>query len=222
MKKILLIVLSLTVASFANISNIGEKAEIISIVSTKKINKSQNIKVDEKSDTINIFKTKDNSISLDNITKTNIGKGTGNKKKKKFADGYHKYDKEFKAVADKLSIPIILLKAVTLTENAGFESDIKMKNTNGTYDYGLTQINTIWLKKYGLSEKEILKPMYNIFVSGVILKDLINRHGPSLEAIGRYHSATPKYKKVWLSRLKTNLVKIAENDIHYQDGKLKY
>lgn len=234
MRKIILTILSLTVASFANISNIGEKAEIISIVSTKKANKSQHIKVDTKSDTINIFKAKDNnvnmenivnidnSIDMDNIAKINIKKSTGNKGKKKFAEGYHKYDREFKAVADKLNIPVILLKAVTLTENAGFKSDIKMKNTNGTYDYGLTQINTIWLKKYGLSEKEILKPIYNIFVSGVILKDLINRHGPSLETIGRYHSATPKYKKVWLSRFKSNLVKIAENDIHYQNGKLKY
>lgn len=138
---------------------------------------------------------------------------------KKFSKNYYKYDKEFKIVADKLNIPYIILKAVTLTENGSFESNIKMKNSNGTHDYGLTQINTIWLKKYGLSEKEILKPMYNIFVSGVILKDLINRHGASLDTIGRYHSSTPKYKAIWLKRFKNNLMYIAKYDMKYRQEK---
>lgn len=137
----------------------------------------------------------------------------------KFSEDYYKYDKEFKAVAKKLNIPYILLKAVTLTENSSFKSNIKMKNSNGTHDYGLTQINTIWLKKYGLTEKEILKPMYNIFVSGVILKDLINRHGASLDTIGRYHSSTNKYKIVWLKRFKDNLVYIAQYDSKYKKEK---
>lgn len=137
----------------------------------------------------------------------------------KFSENYYKYDKEFKAVAEKLNIPYIILKAVTLTENSSFKSNIKMKNTNGTHDYGLTQINTIWLKKYGLSEGEILKPMYNIFVSGVILKDLINRHGASLDTIGRYHSSTQKYKQVWLKRFKDNLIYIAQYDAKYKQEK---
>ena len=41
--------------------------------------------------------------------------------------------------------------------------DIKSKmNRNGTYDYGRMQINTIWLKYYGLTESQMLDEETNI------------------------------------------------------------
>jgi hypothetical protein len=41
--------------------------------------------------------------------------------------------------------------------------DIKSKmNKNGTYDYGRMQINTIWLKYFGLTESQALDEVTNI------------------------------------------------------------
>lgn len=42
---------------------------------------------------------------------------------------------------------------------------INHKNWNGTKDYGLFQINSIWLKQLKLSSKALLKPMVNVGVA---------------------------------------------------------
>jgi lysozyme C len=42
---------------------------------------------------------------------------------------------------------------------------INHKNRNGTKDYGLFQINSIWLKQLKLTSKDLLKPMVNIGVA---------------------------------------------------------
>ena len=38
-------------------------------------------------------------------------------------------------------------------------------NRNGTKDFGLYQINSIWLKELGLTKKQILHPQVNISVA---------------------------------------------------------
>lgn len=128
---------------------------------------------------------------------------------------FYKYDNEFKAAEQVHNVPFFLLKAIAMTENDSFNPDIKRLNSNNTYDYGLMQVNTIWLNSFNVSEDRALTPRSNINMSAKILSNIINEHGYSWSSIGRYHSATDKYKQIWLARLKKNLIFIIRNDSKY-------
>lgn len=77
-----------------------------------------------------------------------------------------------------------------------------VSNTNGTYDLGPMQINTIWLpelsQKWGVSEETAKRwikddPCTNMGVSAWILRSHYNETGSLSKAIQYYHSRTPKY-----------------------------
>ncbi|EAL5901955.1 hypothetical protein DSE64_00225 [Campylobacter lari] len=127
-------------------------------------------------------------------------------------ENFYKYDKDFKIAARKYNIPMALLKAIALTENAAYEHNIIGRNKNQTRDYGLMQINSIHLKRYGVSEKEIVKVSANIDIAARLLYEIIQRYGFNWNAIGRYHSANDKYKNIWLDKVMKNLVAIVLKD----------
>ncbi|MBI1215050.1 MAG: transglycosylase SLT domain-containing protein [Alphaproteobacteria bacterium] len=73
-------------------------------------------------------------------------------------------------------------------------------NTNGTYDLGPMQINTIWVPQlsryWGVSEKTALRwvrddACVNIGVGTWILRSKMNETGSLAGGIAHYHSATP-------------------------------
>ncbi len=128
---------------------------------------------------------------------------------------YNKYDHLFQKYEEKYGVSYFLLKAVAVTENDQLDPYIIRRNTNNTKDLGLMQINTLWIKEFpelGLSESNLLDPDKNIEVAAIILSGLIKQYGYSWETIGRYHSATPKFKRIWLSRIKKNIVMLAKLD----------
>ncbi|MCV3458588.1 lytic transglycosylase domain-containing protein [Campylobacter lari] len=127
-------------------------------------------------------------------------------------ENFYKYDKDFKAAARKYNIPMALLKAIALTENAAYKHNIIGKNKNQTRDYGLMQINSIHLKRYKIAEKDIVKSSVNIDTAARLLHEIIQKHGFSWNAIGRYHSANDKYKNIWLDKVMKNLVAIVLKD----------
>lgn len=74
----------------------------------------------------------------------------------------------------------------------------KSANTNGTHDYGVMQVNTLWLSQQGLdgiTPAELKnKACLNIWVGTWILaKQIIGANGDTWRGIGNYHSRTPKY-----------------------------
>jgi soluble lytic murein transglycosylase-like protein len=76
------------------------------------------------------------------------------------------------------------------------------------------QINSIHfkkLKKYGITEANIMNPRVNIYVGSWLLSESIKRNGFNFDAIGNYHSATQKHKDVWLSKLIKELKKEYKN-----------
>lgn len=67
-------------------------------------------------------------------------------------------------------------------------------NTNGTYDYGVMQINTIWepvLRRLGIPWSSLSDPCTNVMAGSWILATQIQKYGYDWKAIGSYHSATP-------------------------------
>ncbi|PIE44791.1 MAG: hypothetical protein CSA44_03195 [Gammaproteobacteria bacterium] len=107
----------------------------------------------------------------------------------------------FQEAANKHAIPVEYLLAVSYTESR-FKPKVKGHNKNGSKDYGLMQINSIWSKQakhMGYSWKKITtNPCTNIMFGGQILKDNRKRMGSWSAAIGAYNAGfakTPKAKK---------------------------
>lgn len=61
-----------------------------------------------------------------------------------------------------------------------------------SYDVGLMQINSQWIKKWNLDPISLLDPQTNIRYGVRILQDEIKRHGPNWRAVGANHSPNPE------------------------------
>lgn len=67
-------------------------------------------------------------------------------------------------------------------------------NAGGSVDFGLTQINSIWLphlSKFGITSTHLMDPCINLNVGAYILALSMKKHGNTWQAIGAYHSNTP-------------------------------
>lgn len=60
--------------------------------------------------------------------------------------------------------------------------------TGRSFDSGIMQVNNFWLKKYGIPLEAAFDPLANIYLGSWILKQEIDRHGQTWEAVGAYHS----------------------------------
>lgn len=64
-------------------------------------------------------------------------------------------------------------------------------NTNGTYDYGLMQINSSWYRTLGPERWNMLSDAcYNTKVGAWILAQCIKRYGYTWNAVGCYNSSS--------------------------------
>jgi len=88
-----------------------------------------------------------------------------------------------------------ILRAIARVES-GFKPDAFNRNSNGTYDYGLMQINSSWARVLGEKLWSSLgDPCTNVKVGAWILSDCIRRYGYTWEAVGSYNAET-KHKRV--------------------------
>lgn len=87
-------------------------------------------------------------------------------------------------------------------------------NTNGSYDLGPMQINTIWLpalsKRFDMSEEKVEYKLkndacFNVDTAAIILKDHLKNEPDFLMALGNYHSKTPKHNRKYRTRILKNL-----------------
>lgn len=102
-------------------------------------------------------------------------------------------------------IPATVLVAVLETEN-GLAGEAN-PNTNGTYDYGPMQINTVWvekLQKYGVTRQQIqYNACVNIAVGAWILSQTIANTGSRWLGIGNYHSYTASLNEQYQLKVKS-------------------
>ena len=99
------------------------------------------------------------------------------------------------AAAIHYGLPPRILWAIRKAE--GGQIAMARKDSNGTYDYGAFQINSIWLprlKAYGISKQRLMRsPCANAYAAGWILS-LAWKHsgeGNLWYAVARYHSGNP-------------------------------
>ncbi|MDQ3232865.1 MAG: lytic transglycosylase domain-containing protein [Pseudobdellovibrionaceae bacterium] len=99
-------------------------------------------------------------------------------------------------------------------QESSLKPNARNANSNGTYDLGLMQINSIWFKelkeKYGISEKQLLDPCVSIHIGAWILAQNIARHGSTWEAVGAYNAGSSKRTK----RIRYEYAKAIQNRFH--------
>lgn len=112
-------------------------------------------------------------------------------------------------VASIYGLPPRVLPSIQATE--GGSPGLAIRNTNGTEDLGVMQINTVWLdplaRYTGLSHAEVrdrllIRPCFNIAAAGAILRYHLDRSGGDvMTAVGNYHSHTPPLHSAYRLRV---------------------
>jgi len=102
-------------------------------------------------------------------------------------------------VAKHYGVDVRIVRAILRVE--GGRVGMRSPNTNGTYDLGPMQINTLWLDKLrarGIGESELVwNYCTNVAVGTWILARELHASGAPINtpefwaAVGRYHSRTP-------------------------------
>jgi len=94
-----------------------------------------------------------------------------------------------------------LLWAIAKVES-DFRPDAINKNTNGSYDYGVMQINSWWYSKLGKERWESLgDACVNVQTGAWILAQCIAQHGYNWEAVGYYNARTPEKRKAYVKKI---------------------
>ena len=91
------------------------------------------------------------------------------------------------------NVPVPLLRAIAQQES-GLRPLAVNRNTNGSTDLGLMQVNNRWLPvlaRYGITREQLFDACINARVGAWILAAAMRRHGDTWQAVGNYHSATP-------------------------------
>ncbi len=77
-------------------------------------------------------------------------------------------------------------------------------NTNGTYDFGLMQINSSWaptLRRMGIPWNALADPCTNVKVGAWVLAHCVRDYGYTWTAVGCYNSRTPSKRDRYAARI---------------------
>ncbi|KVN48787.1 lytic transglycosylase [Burkholderia territorii] len=108
------------------------------------------------------------------------------------------------------SVPTSLARAIAMQES-GMRAHVVSKNTNGSRDIGLMQINSSWLprlKQYGISEEDLLDGCKNAYVGTWIMAQNIAQLGYNWTAIGAYNAVTPSKRDAYARKIYGQLMRL--------------
>ena len=84
-----------------------------------------------------------------------------------------------------------LIEAIAYQESA-FDNQAIHHNRNGSFDYGVMQINSWWYDTLGSERWQALSdPCFNVMVGTWILRDCIDRYGYTWDCLSCYRSGKP-------------------------------
>ena len=145
----------------------------------------------------------------------------------------------FKRYANEHNVPVLLLLAIAEQESSfnpwalniagksyqpGSKEEaleILKKNTQRSYDVGLMQINSYWLRKFELRAEDVIEPKVNIKMASYILDEAFHSYGANWKALGAYHHPPSKdsdrslgyAKLVWARFLKLERIYNYEREV---------
>ncbi|MFZ4859363.1 MAG: lytic transglycosylase domain-containing protein [Desulfuromonadaceae bacterium] len=109
----------------------------------------------------------------------------------------------YEAAGNRYGISPSLLYAISKGESS-FNPIAINYNTNGSYDYGLMQINSSWeptLRKLGIPWGTLADPCTNVMVGAWVLSQCIRDYGYTWPAVGCYNSRTPSKRDRYAARI---------------------
>ncbi|KJK22370.1 lytic transglycosylase [Burkholderiaceae bacterium 16] len=101
----------------------------------------------------------------------------------------------------------VLLRGIAQHES-GMRAYVINRNTNGSEDIGLMQINTVHLPrlaKYGITRQSLFNPCVSAYVGAWILRENMDRYGPTWDAVGAYNAASPDKRLRYINRIYSTL-----------------
>ena len=117
--------------------------------------------------------------------------------------------------ADVYSLPLAALVGILATE--GGKTGEALSNTNGTWDMGPFQINTCHVNELlqaGMRPDVILLDgCANAYAAAWILRKEYDRTKSIWDAVGAYHSRTPKFRDAYLGRVREHLTKLSRTGL---------
>lgn len=102
-----------------------------------------------------------------------------------------------------------VLRAIIWHES-GNRPAIVTTNTDKSNDIGLGGINTVHLPElglYGVDRKQLTDACINTYTTAWLMAKKIAKHGDTWEAVGAYHSETPKFKWAYANRIRAVLLR---------------
>lgn len=129
-----------------------------------------------------------------------------------FAQPCQAFDKIFAKHCSGTKVPVELAKAVARQESAlnplcvnvagkdftpatraeAIRIIRKAESEKRSYDVGLMQINSQWIRQWKIDPASLLDPDTNIRLGVRLLREEIGRHGLNWRAVGKYHSPNPE------------------------------
>ena len=138
----------------------------------------------------------------------------------------------FTAPCTKYRVPASLARAIARVESAGNPYAVNVAGrsyqvrskaealqiiTNArkkglSHDVGLMQVNSRWLRNYGVNPAVALEPECNVWLGVWILACEIHRHGLNWTAVGAYHSPNPRRRAGYAYTVWRNYVSEVRRD----------
>ncbi len=115
-------------------------------------------------------------------------------------------------VAQIYSLPPRVLPSIQAVEGGG--PGVVHRNTDGSSDLGVMQINTLWLPLLArytrldaaeVRERLLNRACFNIAAAGLILRTYLDEtRGDLMQAIGNYHSHTPLLNQGYQAKVRNS------------------
>ncbi|MGF6265343.1 soluble lytic murein transglycosylase-like protein [Paraburkholderia youngii] len=108
-------------------------------------------------------------------------------------------------------VNVVLVRAIAQQES-GMRADAVNRNTDGSEDIGLMQINSSWLPKlrrYGITRESLFNACVNGYVGTWILASNIKQFGPTWKAVGAYNAVSTSKQLVYANHIYRRVVRAA-------------
>lgn len=107
----------------------------------------------------------------------------------------------FEEAGQKFGVSPQLLWAIAKTESH-FDPAAVSYNTNGSFDYGVMQVNSSWYRELGHEKwMRLGDACYNVQVGAWILSRCVQRYGYTWKAVGCYNAFSKDKRAVYANRV---------------------
>lgn len=116
------------------------------------------------------------------------------------------YIKCFIEASAKYSVELPLLVAIAEKESGFNPLAYNASNGNGSFDIGIMQINSYWIKGE-FKKGHFVDPCFNIHFGAYVLSDSVRQWGYNWKGVGKYNARSPEKGYIYTKDLYPRYVK---------------